>query len=302
MAKSLQPTRAMTARGTTWLTLIALLGVLAGCDINPVPEPPSADPVDPPDTEQVLLEPDFMMGSDDIDVKGAPGAAAPGHQMWAVNLDGTAPPTVADVNDDGSFAMTLSGFAGDELRLQVRLQERRSEPVDVVVPATGGAAIVAQRPLADCLLLDPPFELVLPEPQATEPPSAVLAIENRCSADVVLGDQRLRVASDAFVIEPAAAAIAPGGFGQVVVRAYGEPGAEEVLLLSVDAPESERRPVTLVSRGGATGVQPTCAAVGGTCMSDPMDVTFPANCEELGQVTLQASCTAFNQACCIAAQ
>lgn len=298
----------MTARGTTRLTLSALLGVLtllaafAGCDINPVPEPPSSAPVDPPDTEQVTLEPDFMMGSDDVDVRGGPGAASPGHQVWAVNLDGTAPPTVTDVNDDGSFAMTLSGFAGDELRLQVRLQERRSDPVDVIVPATGGPAIIAERPLAGCLLLDPPLELLLPKPEGTEPPAAVLVIENRCDADVVLGDQRLRVASPVFAIEAADAVIAPGGFGQVVVRAYGEPGTEEVLLLHVDAPEAERRPVTLVSQGGATGVTPECAAVGGTCMSDPMDITFPADCEELGRLTLQASCEAFNHACCSAVQ
>ena len=41
-----------------------------------------------------------------------------------------------------------------------------------------------------------------------------------------------------------------------------------------------------------------CAALGGECLSDPMDPTFGANCEALGRETLNAECPFFNQACC----
>jgi len=45
----------------------------------------------------------------------------------------------------------------------------------------------------------------------------------------------------------------------------------------------------------------SCEAIGGTCLSDPMDVGFGANCAALGRPTLQGSCEAFNQTCCGAA-
>ena len=43
---------------------------------------------------------------------------------------------------------------------------------------------------------------------------------------------------------------------------------------------------------------PTCAKVGGLCLSDPMDVGFAADCEALGLPTLPGTCEAFNQSCC----
>jgi hypothetical protein len=44
----------------------------------------------------------------------------------------------------------------------------------------------------------------------------------------------------------------------------------------------------------------TCAEIGGACMSSPLDVTFPANCEtDFGLDTSDALCPAFNQACCV---
>jgi hypothetical protein len=51
----------------------------------------------------------------------------------------------------------------------------------------------------------------------------------------------------------------------------------------------------------AAGETETCEAVGGSCMSDPGDVTFPALCEDLGMETADALCPAFNHACCVSA-
>ncbi len=44
----------------------------------------------------------------------------------------------------------------------------------------------------------------------------------------------------------------------------------------------------------------TCEAAGGTCLSDPNDVTFPAICGALGMSESSATCEAYNQACCVA--
>lgn len=291
----------MVARGTILLTLIALMASLASCNINPVPEPPSQQPIDPPNTEQVILAPDPMMANDEVDVSGQPGAAEPGSQLWVTNLDGTAPPAVTDVLPDGSFTMVVTGFAGDELRLQLRDDERRSNPIDVLIPNEQGPAVLSVRPLAACLTFEPPLELFLPAPDGTQAPSASISIENHCDADVVIDEQRLRTSSTSFVVEPAQPVIPMGGFGEIVVRGYGAPGDEEVLLVQIASPQADRRPVTLVSGGGAPGVQPACEQVGGACRSDPMDATFPANCEQLGEQTLQATCVAFNKACCATA-
>jgi hypothetical protein len=43
---------------------------------------------------------------------------------------------------------------------------------------------------------------------------------------------------------------------------------------------------------------PQCEATGGTCMSDPNDVTFPATCSELGLSDAIGVCGAVNQTCC----
>jgi hypothetical protein len=47
-----------------------------------------------------------------------------------------------------------------------------------------------------------------------------------------------------------------------------------------------------------------CEDLGGTCKSDPIDVTFPANCEEdFGETTAsEGICGAINQTCCLPAE
>ena len=46
-------------------------------------------------------------------------------------------------------------------------------------------------------------------------------------------------------------------------------------------------------------VKASCASLGGSCESDPNDVTFPAVCErDLGTKQLAGTCEAINQVCC----
>ncbi len=288
----------MVARGTYLRILLTLLALSVSCGINPVPEPPSSNPIEPPKVELVTLAPDPMMADTDIDVAGAPGSAEPGAELWVVNIDGTEPPTTTEVQPDGSFALVVQGFANDELRLQLRQGSLRSEPI---VPAQPGPAVISVRALSDCILLDPPQELILPKPSSPEPPSASIRIENTCAMDVDITDLRLRLASSALSAELRDASppdvVPANGTREILVRAYGDP-AEEILLVEFSSAQQDRRPITLVSQGGVSGLEPACEQVGGTCMSDPMDVGFPADCEELGQQTMQAWCEAFNHACC----
>jgi hypothetical protein len=48
------------------------------------------------------------------------------------------------------------------------------------------------------------------------------------------------------------------------------------------------------------GEQPaSCESLGGSCLSSPLDVTFPADCgADFGMQSLDGSCEAFNRACC----
>jgi hypothetical protein len=50
---------------------------------------------------------------------------------------------------------------------------------------------------------------------------------------------------------------------------------------------------------GAPIEAPSCASLGGECLSQPGDPGFPALCEsDLGRATLEGTCDAFNEACC----
>ncbi len=56
-----------------------------------------------------------------------------------------------------------------------------------------------------------------------------------------------------------------------------------------------------VAAGGASDPSPvaTCEIAGGECKSSPLDVTFPAHCQQdFGTASLTGSCQAINQTCC----
>jgi len=287
----------MLARGTQLLILLTLFACLSKCGINPVPEPPTLQTINPPNTDAITLIPDPSMATDDVDILGEKGSVEPGAEVWAVNIDGTQPPVTTQAHADGSFTLTLQALPMNELRLQARMGARRSLPIDILTPAGPGPANPTIRPEGTaCLLILPEFELILPLPTSSEPPSATIQIENDCASDITFQSIFLRIPSESFVIT-APSKVSSGSSAFIEVQTFGS-AAEELLLIQF---ESDRRPITLVSRGGAQGLQPACGILGGSCLSDPLDPTFAADCEVLGYQSMQATCPTNNTACCIAA-
>ena len=229
--------------------LTALLALAAstptpGCGFTPVPEPPN---INPPDT--TLIEGIAERGDLHVLLEGSAGAVEPGLVLWAVNLDSTEPPVTAVSEEDGSFSLTVAGTVEDELRLQVRSDEARSEPVDVVVEETGELHRSARM---ECLRLAPPFDLDFETLAVDGRATLDVAISNDCTDEVIIDAARIRVEPSDYSVETAMPlSITAGGTAEIDVRlAPTAPGLiEELLLLGISAPEIERRPITLIGEG-----------------------------------------------------
>ncbi|WP_437760908.1 hypothetical protein [Sorangium sp. So ce1389] len=226
-----------------WLAVL-LVACVAGCGVNPIPEPPAA-----PELGEVTGDVCMVCDTGQVDLAGGPGSATNADAVWAVNLDGTAPPTVAEVGADGSFVLSLDVRLGDEVRVQARRGEHRSAPADLVV--ADGVLKPAPRPLADCFLVEP--ELELPDTAIGEVSTVALRLEHSCADPLAIDAIALRAPADDLALQggPAPVVIAPGE--PLDVRVELRPRAagprEEVLLIEASSPAATRRAVTLLGRG-----------------------------------------------------
>lgn len=215
--------------------------LLAGCGVDPLPEPPS-------------LVGDLLgqaCGACDGQgkVTGRPGSVTGADRIWVVNLDGQEPPVTAPVAADGSFELFVSAMEGDEIRLQARRDELRSEPRDAVM-VTSGALGAAPRPLSSCFVVAP--ELAFTDTTVGDAAPKALRLQHTCAAPLQIDAVTLRAPSADFTVTAPAVplVLAPGAFADVSVDfAPSAVGLrEEVLLIEVAQPEVDRRPVTLFGR------------------------------------------------------
>ena len=230
MAHRLRYVRSMTRS----LALSCVL--LAGCIATPVPEPPNLDLIS------------FEGGTGGIPIVAGPGTVAGEVGVWIVNVDGTSAPSITRSAADGSFSAFIDGMPGDELRLQVRTEDARSNPVDVRPPATTATV----HPLDACLTV--PLELDLGEAPTGTETRADLSVRNECSDPVRVALTDFRVDGGPFdVTFGAPLDIAPGAEAAVSfgVRPTAIGPVEAIARVSIDAPSAERRVVTLLARGRA---------------------------------------------------
>ncbi len=227
--------------------LLVWTAALGACSLRPQPEPPPAEP-------QLLLDnvsavpshPNAMQGGS---ISGAPGAAPPGATLRAYNLDNNFPPSVTAANDDGSFELLIDIIAGDEVRIQAITQDARSKPLDVIIGEPESTPTLAVRPLADCVSLAPASELSFGTLDTSAERSLIVA--NACDFDIEIGALGMRRPLDGLLIDsPALPASIPSGSSRTwTIRMQPPVGAtgeiEDVLLVEVDAPERDRRPVTI---------------------------------------------------------
>ncbi len=238
------------APATTHLaqTLIALaVCLLCACSLRPQPEPPPAQP----DLVPGLLsaEPTLPAAMTGGSLSGAPGAVSPGATLRAYNLDNSLPPAEAIAAPDGSFEMPFDMFPGDEIRLQAHLEGARSKPLDVVIGETTGVPSPASRPFSACLTAADEISFgALPQGSDTE---RSVVLSNDCAFDVTLSAIGMRrpVAGLTVVNDAPPIVVEAGSSYAWTVRVQAEPGSsgeiEDVLIVEVDAPERDRRPITL---------------------------------------------------------
>lgn len=214
-----------------WRWPIAPVVLLAGCLGTPQPDPPNLDPD--------LLATGGERG-EDVMVIGGPGAVSPGGaSLHLANLETADPVVVVAVGEDGAFSALLSATYADELRLWAVAGGDRSEPVDVVLTEPIG---LAPRPLAACFRSEPALAAVVAEGR-----ELTVVLVNECDETVSVSRASLREPDAPFTVGPAPASIEPGGRADLAVS-FAPPSAdpaEAILLVEVDAPEHDRRPVTL---------------------------------------------------------
>lgn len=177
-------------------------------------------------------------------VNGAIGAVDPAEgAVVLTNLDRDAAPVAEPVRADGSFVVTIAGAITDELRLQVRSGDVRSEPLDVV-SIDGETYMEADRPLAGCFTADPAYELDFGVVRGTA--RRRVTLRNDCP-DRVEMTPRFRMGSTAFTLEGMPTALDAGERAEVTIVASVPDGAidEETLLIEVTAPMTDRRAITL---------------------------------------------------------
>ena len=138
--------------------------------------------------------------------------------------------------------VTIAGAFTDELRLQVRSGDVRSEPLDIVT-IDGEVYMEAERPLG-CFTTDPTWELDFGVVRGTR--RDTIELRNDCPDRVELST-RFRMGSTAFSLEGMPTGVDPGERVEVTVIATAPTGAidEETLLIETSVPMVDRRPITL---------------------------------------------------------
>jgi hypothetical protein len=217
-------------------TLLASCALLASACLGTETGNPPAAPVI--DVSKIELR---SVGGG-IEVTGRAGAIEPaGASARLVNLDGVMPLVVAAVGDDGSFSALVPAIADDVIRLQARLGDLRSGPVDFVLASS-------PTPASGCLVVE--LDVDLGTLAAGELTAIPIEIVNECEGDANLFSNAFRTSDPAFEYR---APVTPHAMSEgaratldlaVTPSAPGE--LEEILLLGVTTPDGiDRIAITL---------------------------------------------------------
>jgi hypothetical protein len=213
---------------------IFLAGCLSACIGSPQPEVPSY--IVTTTGERVDLEGFVSLVE--------PTVLSAGPYLWTINLDDETPPRVIAIQPGGEFEIVSAGVEGEEIRIQVRDGSTRRAPEDLVLsdPPSQGP-----RPLAHCLVLDPPFDLRLGAlPSIGASSEAQVAISNQCDEPVDLVTT-VR-AGQLFSIVDAPARLEPRTSGRALVRFTSDsldPAEEIVFIRASTSSVTDRRPITV---------------------------------------------------------
>lgn len=241
--------------GVHRLALSSLLAAIgAACIVSPVPQPPN---IEAPTMEigDVTFDPCLTCDTDSVALTAPPGTVTHPElqdevELWIANLDLQRVPQRVPVEADGSFEAQIVGMGLDVFRVQARVRDARSAPWDVTAGDEGEPVELITHPLQGCLSLEPASEIDFFELERGRVLSLTLTASEDCADDVVLSSVELRMSSTAFELHEVPTRIAPGDQRTMYVELVAlEPGDyEEILLIEVSDPESDRFAVTLIGR------------------------------------------------------
>lgn len=227
----------------TWLALAAT--VLLSCSATPVPEPPS--PGGPAVDFGAVDRAEVFPASNTIDVATNAGASPPGARLRVTNLDGTDPPVETIVDDDGSFAVSVAGEEGDELRFRAELEGFTFTPVDVVWE--NGTFTPSTR--ISCVTLDPQFEIDFETIQTAGSGSSSIEVRNDCGEDLGVSQVRTRLSAAEITLGSLPSPINNTLSGRLDVefRPTGTGRTEDTVFIELTtSSESARYPITVIGR------------------------------------------------------
>jgi hypothetical protein len=227
----------------TALCIVVVLALGAGCLGTETGNPPAAPEVD---VSRIALT-DTPAG---VEVSGVAGAIDPGGgTVRIVNLDGVAGLVISDVAADGSFSAVVEGSGADLIRLQARLGDLRSPPIDF-------QTVIFPTPASDCVDVEPAS---LAADYGTlaigEPGVVTVGLVNGCGAEITVTSARMRFADPAFAIGGPVPPwpIADGGRAtvDVTLTPAGVGETEDVLIVDVLVPPDPGTvAITLYGEGG----------------------------------------------------
>lgn len=222
-----------------------LTAVAARCDGTPLPEPPDFTPVPgfaAPNPARIDVTAPAV-GPTEVDptrplrvpLAGAPGAADPGAELWAIALDDPSQPVLrTQPAPDGSFSFgALEARAGERIRLVSRGARSHSPALDLLVTRpestsdVGSVSPVPPSPLP-CLTVTPGSELSVRE-------SATLTLTSRCAGPLTVLRSELRL-DDGFALSEPPSSVSPDLAATITVAndaALGPRERGDVLLVDV---------------------------------------------------------------------
>jgi hypothetical protein len=224
----------------------ALLGVV-GCGISPQPTPPGADP----EIDAAALT--MTTSGDSVEIIGGRGAVLPADgTVRAYNLDDATSQVDGAVASDGSFVLTLIGDLAQDYRLQARIDDARSLPLDVTGTVDAAPVALVPVPSGDCLSSVPELELDFGSVALGAPISiATVTYDNGCAVPIVLAAATLRAGGvGAFqIMQPAQfpKTIATGAqdVAEIGFKAPATGSFEEILFVALETADGPRRIVTV---------------------------------------------------------
>jgi hypothetical protein len=223
--------------------LVIGLGLLAAaasasCVVSPQPSPPEAVLKG----SLIGLRPGVELAATVVGFEAGPGAVDPPEGVVIVtNLDGADAPSVAAVQPDGSFAIAVPGQPGQSFRFQAKIGGTRSQPIDLEVSASGITASALDTG-ASCLTVQPGAWLAF----TGDGDQRSVVIDNQCAGTVTLAAPHLRRGLAGFSLSSVPTTGVPQGSSvTIAVQAGAGSEAEDVLILDVTAPFTERHAVTL---------------------------------------------------------